>query len=179
MLDSIEQGLLEHKKLTQEIIDNLQNHIYTASVIISEAIKNGNKIYICANGNNTVIAQYIVLTINEKIPFVTALSLSDDICKITSIGNSLGYDRIFEKQIEKIALKGDVVIGISTSGNSKNILRALSIGRNMGCKTIGFSGYDGGAMNEFSDINLVIPSKELNSIDEMSFLIIKTIFDLF
>jgi len=165
----IKNEMNSQKKIIEKIIENLQNYIYTASIITTETIKNGNKIFLFGNGSSSLTCQNIALKMmlqNKKV-----LSLCSESAIITSIGNNYDFDRIFELQIKTLAQKGDLLIGISTSGNSKNVLRALSLGQNMGCKTIGFSGYDGGAMNEFSDINLTVPSDNKDRIKEMHIMI--------
>ncbi|HIO90716.1 MAG TPA: SIS domain-containing protein, partial [Campylobacterales bacterium] len=90
---------------------------------------------------------------------------------ITAIGNDFGYDEVFRRQVEALASEGDVVLGISTSGNSENVIRALKEAKAMGCKTIGFSGRDGGGMNDVCDINIVVPSDNTPRIQEMHILI--------
>jgi D-sedoheptulose 7-phosphate isomerase len=101
--------------------------------------------------------------------------LTTDTSALTAIGNDYGYDMIFSRQVQSLAQKGDLLIGISTSGNSKNVIDALKLGQDMGCKTLGFSGNDGGAMSEVCDINLVVPSKNTPRIQEIHILFGHTI----
>ncbi|MCF6172669.1 MAG: SIS domain-containing protein, partial [Campylobacteraceae bacterium] len=119
--------------------------------------------------------QNLTLNINNNKE-AHAVSLCENITKITEIANNFGIDRIFDKQIELRVKPEDVLIGFSTSGNSKNVLRALSLGRNLGCKTIGFSSGDGGAMDEFCDLNLVVPSDDADIIQEIHLVIGNIIF---
>jgi len=99
------------------------------------------------------------------------IALTTDTSVLTAVGNDYGFDRVFDRQVEALANAGDVLIGISTSGHSKNVVRALSLARQMGCKTIGLSGRDGGVMNELCDINIVIPSLDTPRIQEMHIMI--------
>ncbi|MBP7227455.1 MAG: SIS domain-containing protein, partial [Aliarcobacter sp.] len=98
-----------------------------------------------------------------------------DTSALTAIGNDYGYDRVFDRQVEALANKGDLLIGISTSGNSKNVINALKVAREMGCKTLGLTGRDGGAMNELCNINLVVPSNDTPRIQEIHILFAHTI----
>ena len=87
------------------------------------------------------------------------------------MGNDFGFERIFDRQVEALANKGDLLIGLSTSGHSKNVVRALSLARHMGCKTIGLSGRDGGVMSEVCDLNIIVPSHDTPRIQEMHIMI--------
>lgn len=179
MMDMIQRELNAHKEVIEKTIETLQNHIYTACVIASETIKNGGKILIFGNGGSAADAQHIAAELSGRYKIerraLPAIALTTDTSVLTAVGNDYGFDRIFDRQVEALAREGDLLIGISTSGNSKNVLRALSLGRNMGCRTIGLSGRDGGAMNEFCDINLVVPSDDTPRIQEMHILIGHTI----
>jgi len=178
-MNMINAELNAHKDVIEKTIENLQNHIYTACIIASETINSGGKILLCGNGGSAADAQHIAAELSGRYKIerrgLPGIALTTDTSVLTAVGNDYGYDRVFDRQVEALANKGDLIIGISTSGNSKNVLRALSLGRNMGCKTIGFSGRDGGAMNEFCDINLVVPSNDTPRIQEMHILIGHTI----
>ena len=163
IVELIQNRLNEYKKVFEQTINTLPSYIYTATIMINETLSKGNKIYVFGNGKNSIIAQYIASDIGEN--------LSADAILMSDIANSDGFDKIYEKQIQSKTTKGDLLIGISTSGNSKNVLRGLSVGRNIGCKTIGMSGYDGGAFGEFCDINIVVPSDNVNHIHEIHLVI--------
>ena len=165
MLENINNELVSHQNVVQELLDNCKSYIYTASIMIDEAIKNGNQIYIFGNGNNLIAAQNLVQKFYTHKQF-HAISLTENIATVTHIANNNGYDFIFSKQIESLANKDDLLIGISSSGNSKNVLRALALGQKLGCKTIGLSGYDGGYMNEFCNVNLIVASDVVERIEE-------------
>ena len=175
MMNMIQQEMLSHQEVIARSIDALQNHIYTACIIASEAIKNGNKILLCGNGGSAADAQHIAAELSGRYKTerrgLPGIALTTDTSVLTAVGNDYGYDRVFDRQVEALAREGDVLIGISTSGHSKNVVRALSLARNMGCKTIGFSGRDGGVMNEFCDVNLVVPSNDTPRIQEMHIMI--------
>jgi len=175
MMNMIQSEMLAHKETIEKTIDTLQSHIYTACIIATETIKNGNKILLFGNGGSAACAQHIAAKLSGHYKTarrgLPGIALTADTSVLTAVGNDYGFDRVFERQVEAFVREGDLLIGISTSGNSKNVLRALSLGRNIGCKTIGFSGGDGGAMNEFCDINLVAPSDDTPRIQEMHIMI--------
>ncbi|CAA6810531.1 MAG: Phosphoheptose isomerase 1 (EC [uncultured Campylobacterales bacterium] len=158
-------------KVKQDLI----HHIHTANVIVNEAIKNGKKVLICGNGGSAADAQHIAAEFTGRFEVervgLPAISLSTDTSALTAIGNDYGFDKIFSRQVEALGNEGDVLIGISTSGNSQNIIQALKIAEEKGLKTIGMSGRDGGVMNDICDINIVIPSDVTARIQEIHILI--------
>jgi D-sedoheptulose 7-phosphate isomerase len=109
---------------------------------------------------------------------LAAIALTTDTSAITSIGNDYGYERVFDRQVEALANKGDVVIGISTGGSSANVINALKLANDSECKTIGLSGRGGGEMNEVCDIILVVPAEDMPRIQEMHIVIGHTICQL-
>jgi len=157
----------------------MENDIETASKIIVDALKNGNKVLLCGNGGSAADAQHIAAELTGRYKTerrgLPGIALTTDTSALTAIGNDYGYDRVFDRQVESLAQKGDVIIGISTSGNSKNVINALNLGKELGCKTVGLSGRDGGDMNDVCDINLVVPSDNTPRIQEMHILFGHTI----
>ena len=174
-MDMIQKEMLSHQTVIAKTIESLQSHIYTACIIATETLKNGHKILLCGNGGSAADAQHIAAELSGRYKSerrgLPALALTTDTSVLTAVGNDFGFDRVFDRQVEAFAKEGDLLIGISTSGNSRNILRALSLARNIGCKTIGLSGRDGGAMGEFCDINIIVPSEETPRIQEMHIMI--------
>jgi len=174
-MEMIQREMLEHQSVLQKTMENLQSHIYTACMISQEALRNGHKILLCGNGGSAADAQHIAAELSGRYKCerrgLPGIALTTDTSVLTAIGNDFGFDRIFDRQVEALAQKGDVLIGISTSGNSKNVIRALSLAQNMGCKTIGLSGRDGGAMSDFCDINIIVPSHDTARIQEMHIMI--------
>lgn len=174
MKQTINNELTSHLETINKVIENMQENLENASKLAIETLKNGNKILLCGNGGSAADAQHIAAELIGRYKTerkgLPAIALTTDTSILTSIGNDYGYDRVFDRQIEALANKGDLIIGISTSGNSKNIISALKLGREIGCKTLGFSGRNGGAMNEICDINLVVPSDDTPRIQEMHIL---------
>ncbi len=138
MMEMITSEMKAHKDVIEKTIENLQNHIYTACVIATRTIANGNKILLFGNGGSAADAQHIAAELSGRYKTerrgLAGIALTTDTSVLTAVGNDYGYDRIFDRQVEALAREGDLLIGISTSGNSKNVLRALSLGCNMGCK---------------------------------------------
>ena len=102
---------------------------------------------------------------------IPAIALTTDTSTITAISNDFGYEYVFERQVEALANKGDVLIGISTSGGSSNVINGLKMASKIGCRSIGFSGSDGGEMNQICDTNVVVPSEDTPRIQEMHIVI--------
>ncbi len=175
MMNMIENELNSHKKTIQKVMDELQNYIYTACVIVSEAIVDGKKLIIFGNGGSAADAQHIAAELTgrykSKRRGLPAIALTTDTSALTAIANDFGYENVFSRQVEAIAKKGDIVLGISTSGNSINVIGALKKAKQLGCKTIGLSGKDGGRMSDVCDINIVVPSNDTPRIQETHILI--------
>ena len=139
--------------------------------ICTAALKNGNKILFCGNGGSAAQAQHLAAELVGRYKMerraLAALSLTVDTSDITAIGNDYGYDDIFRRQLEGLGKAGDVLIGLSTSGNSANVIRAFELARNMGIRTVAFTGEGGGKMKALADICLAVPSNQTNHIQEM------------
>ncbi len=175
MIDMINKEFNSHQKVLQESIDTLQSYIYTACVIVNETLKSGNKILLFGNGGSAADAQHIAAELvgrykKDRVA-LPAIALTTDTSALSAIGNDFGFKNIFQRQVEALANRGDLLIGISTSGNSKNVLKALKYGKKLGCKTIGFSGCGGGGIDEFCDVNIIVPSNDTPRIQEMHILI--------
>lgn len=179
MKQTIKDEFLSHLEIIKKTIETMQETLEEASKLAVETLKNGNKILLCGNGGSAADAQHIAAELVGRYKTerrgLPGIALTTDTSALTAIGNDYGYDRIFDRQVEALANKGDLLIGISTSGNSSNILSALKVAKDMGCKTLGMSGRDGGKMNEICDINLVVPSNDTPRIQEMHILIGHTI----
>lgn len=165
----------EHINVAMQSMDQLSANISSVSTVISDCIKKGNKVLLFGNGGSAGDAQHIAAEfvgrfVKER-KSLPAIALTTDTSALTAIANDYGYERVFERQVEGLAVAGDVLIGISTSGNSPNVISALKAGKAMECTAIGLSGRDGGLMNDCCDINLVVPSNVTARIQEMHILI--------
>ncbi len=175
MLELIDTELKIRNQALGYVLENLQSYMYTVSIVVSETIKKNNNIFFFGNGRSINNIENFIYNLKKIDRDIKITSLCESNIEITSIADEFGYDRIYDKQIEYRAKKDDLLIGFSAVGNNKNVLRALSLGRNIECRTIGFSGNDGGVMDEFCDINLVVPSEDENCIMEMQMIMINII----
>jgi D-sedoheptulose 7-phosphate isomerase len=174
MKDIIENEFSEHIK-TANLLYNLTDAIANASQLCIDCLKNGGKILLFGNGGSAADAQHIAAELVGRFKVdrkgLPAIALTTDTSALTSIGNDFGYEHIFSRQVDALANKKDVVIGISTSGKSSNVNSALKVASKLNCTTIGFSGRGGGEMNNICDLNLVIPSMETPRIQESHIII--------
>ena len=175
LMQMIQQQMQDHQKVIQDTYDNMQSYIYTACMIAAETVLRGDKILIFGNGGSAADAQHIAAEIvgryKKERKALPAIALTTDTSALTAIGNDYGFEFIFQRQVEALAKEGDMLMGISTSGNSPNVIRALHKGKEMGCKTVGLSGKDGGKMGKVCDVNIVIPSFDTPRIQEMHIMI--------
>ncbi|MGM0534414.1 MAG: D-sedoheptulose 7-phosphate isomerase, partial [Campylobacterota bacterium] len=175
MLKTIENEMLSHAEVFEQTSANLTHSIYTAAILCVEALKRGNKILVCGNGGSAADAQHIAAELTGRYKTqrraLPAVALTTDTSALTAIGNDFGFEQVFKRQLEALGQKEDVLIAISTSGNSPNVIEALKLAGDMECKTVGFSGKGGGAMDAMCDINLVIPSHDTARIQEMHIMI--------
>jgi len=165
----------DHIEVAQRSSAELSDAIDKACKIVTDCIAANKKVLLFGNGGSAGDAQHIAAEFTGRFVkerrSLPAIALTTDTSALTAIGNDYGYDRVFERQTEGLAFEGDVLIGISTSGNSPNVLKALELGRKKGCATIGLSGRDGGIMNSVCDVNIVVPSLVTARIQEMHILI--------
>jgi D-sedoheptulose 7-phosphate isomerase len=137
---------------------------------MTRAVLNGNKILWCGNGGSAAESQHLaaefVGRFRRERRAVPSIALTTDTSILTAIGNDYGYEKVFKRQVEALCLQGDVLVGISTSGNSKNVCLALEGARDLGAFTIALTGEGGGAMVGLADVTLCIPSKDTARIQE-------------
>ena len=158
----------ELKKSSETISRIDPSQIDKAAEIVLESLRNGGQIIFMGNGGSSADAQHIAAEFSGKYmfdrPALAGVCLSN-IAPVTAIGNDYSYALVFKRQIEAICRKGDVVVGLSTSGNSKNVILAMEAAKERGAKTISFTG-DGGEMREIADLAVVIPTKETPHVQE-------------
>ena len=163
----VKQLILKDKELVKRIND-------AASVCI-ESLKNGGKIHFCGNGGSAADAQHLAAELSGRFyydrPPLNAEALHVNTSYLTAVANDYSYDMIYARILQASAKKGDVIIGISTSGNSANILKAIEVAKEIGVKTIGMTGETGGKMADVCDIMLNVPSKCTPRIQESHIMI--------
>ena len=166
----IQNKILDSSESIKKSIDNIPEII---SIIesITKSLKKGNKIILFGNGGSAADAQHIAAELVGRFDYdrksLPAISLTADTSVITSIGNDYSFEKIFSRQCESLVNKGDVVVGISTSGNSINVKNGLLVSKRRGAKTVGFLGRKGGHIKNIVDIPLVVNSNSTPRIQEV------------
>ena len=162
----------------RQVIDALEAELATvdaAILLCVKALSAGHKILLCGNGGSAADAQHIAAELVGRFVHdrkaLPAIALTTDSSALTAIGNDYGFDDIFSRQVAGLAAEGDVLIAISTSGNSANILAACAAAQNAGCRVIGLSGKGGGALHDVVDVSVVVPSDVTARIQECHILI--------
>lgn len=182
MLNEIRAQLAHHRAVIALVESELTVKIAEAAEMLSGCLKAGGKILIAGNGGSAADAQHfaaeIVGRFKKERRGMPAVSLTTDTSIITAIGNDYGFNCIFERQVEALAAPGDVVIGISTSGGSENIRRALAKATATGCSTIALLGKDGGIIREMVDLDLTVPDHDTPRIQEAHITMIHILCDL-
>ena len=175
MTNTIIEELKDHQQLVQKVIDSLAPNIEAACEMMISTLKKGNKVLLAGNGGSAADAQHIAAELSGRFlkerRALPGIALTTDTSALTSIANDYGYEHVFSRQVEALASKGDLFIGISTSGNSQGIINAFDAAKNLQCKTLGLSGRNGGKMKELCDLNIIIPSEVTARIQEIHILI--------
>ena len=173
----IEECFLDSIETKKKVMENLSDEIESSAKTMIDALKKGNKIIVCGNGGSAADAQHFVAELvirfeKERIS-LPAIALTTDTSIITACANDYGYDRLFERQVEGLGNKGDVLVELSTSGNSENVIKAFEAAKRKGMKTICLNGKDGGKIGKMSiDHNIIIPSKVTARVQEAHITII-------
>lgn len=171
MYHRLDEILLQQKENIEKVRESgYAKQVSSAIQVQLEALKQGNKILIAGNGGSAADAQHfageLVGRFLKERKGLGAVALSTDTSILTSIGNDYGYEEIFARQVEALGRPGDVLIGISTSGNSENIIRAVKKAQELGLTTICLTGMDGGKLKELCDYDMAVPLEETPRIQE-------------
>lgn len=174
-------NIAEHLDLLQRL-DVVEAAIERTGTMLATALQAGGKIMICGNGGSASDSQHFAseLTgrfIKDRRP-LAALALTTDSSALTCISNDYAYDQVFSRQVLGLGRPGDCLIGISTSGNSGNVIAAVDVARNHGIHTIGLLGRDGGTLKDLVDLPIIVPGAATARIQEMHLLIIHTLCGL-
>ncbi len=155
--------------------ENLVNQIATVTEVITKAFQNGNAVYFAGNGGSAADAQHLAAEFSGRFYKDRKALPSDALhCNssyLTAVANDYSYDVIYARLLEGLAKKGDVLVGISTSGNSGNIVKAFEMAKTIGVTTIGFTGHNGGKMKDLGDYLINIPSNTTPRIQESHILV--------
>ena len=177
----IKKHLLEHRVVLDSIF-NLDESIEKSAKLLINCLKNSGTVFWCGNGGSASDSQHLAgelvgRFVGERRP-LKSIALTADSAVMTCIVNDYGYEHIFSRQIEALGVEGDVLVGISTSGNSKNVIHAFEVAKQRGIKTIGFLGKGGGKSSGLVNQSIIVPSKSTARVQEMHILIGHTICDL-
>lgn len=167
-LDSLNESSETKIKIRNECLED----IISATNILVDAYKNGKKLLLCGNGGSAADCQHIatelMIRLNHKInrPALAAIALTTDSSNLTAGGNDIGYENVFARNVEGLGNPGDILLAISTSGNSPNVVKAIEMARAKGMKTIGFLGGNGGKLKSLVDQPIIVPSNNTQRIQE-------------
>lgn len=182
MVNEISRQMKAHIEVVRSVEEQLAEAITASVEMLVDALRNGKKILLMGNGGSAADAQHFAAEMVGRFLMerkaLPAIALTTDTSILTAVGNDYGFDEIFKRQVEALAEPGDVVFGISTSGKSVNVKRAIEAGKNIGAKTLGLLGCDGGDIASVVDLHLTVPSTETPRIQEAHLVIIHIICDL-
>lgn len=173
----IKEAIAESIAVKQYILNDeiLLKNIESAVKMIETSLRNGGKIHFCGNGGSAADAQHLAAELSGRFYFdrppLNAEALHCNSSYLTAVANDYGYDIIFSRMLECSGREGDVVVGISTSGNSRNIINAYEVAKQKGIHIISFTGATGGKMKEYSDILINVPSTDTPRIQESHIMI--------
>lgn len=178
----IEDSIREHIELARVIEGDIPERLTVLSQVMVRCAKAGGTIFWCGNGGSAADSQHLAAELvgryKRERRAISSVALTTDTSVLTAIGNDYSYNDVFGRQVEGIVRPGDLLIGISTSGNSENVVRAVRKAREKGAVTIGLLGRDGGILRGECDHCIVVPSRETARIQEMHILIGHILCDL-
>jgi D-sedoheptulose 7-phosphate isomerase len=168
----IKDSLAESSEVKLKIEKECMNDILSAVTVLTNSLKKGNKLLLCGNGGSAADCQHIatefVIRLSHEIdrPAIPAIALTTDTSNLTAGGNDIGFENVFARSIQGLGKTEDVLFAISTSGNSKNIIKAIEAAKEKGMKIIGFLGGNGGKIKSLADVPIIIPSFNVQRIQE-------------
>ena len=173
----IRDNFEESVKVKNESLSLCNSQLIEASTLVVGSFRNRGKLLVCGNGGSAADAQHyaaeLIVRLSHDIerPGLPAVALTTDSSILTAGGNDIGFDNIFARQVEALGHPEDVLLVISTSGNSKNILNALQVAKEKNLKSIGFLGSNGGKCKDIVDIPIIVPSDNTQRIQETHLLL--------
>lgn len=186
MTFSLMEKVRESVEVKTRFFEAHKEAIIAASLDLAKAFHRGHKLLVCGNGGSATDAQHVAvefmhpITVGRKA--LPAICLSNDMAMVTAVANDVGFDDVFSRQIIALGAKGDVLLGISTSGNSENLMHAFATARSMKLLTIGFAGDDGGKMaavaGHLLDYCLTVPTASIHRIQESHVTLYHIIWDM-
>jgi D-sedoheptulose 7-phosphate isomerase len=168
----ISESLQESSQVKLKIENKCSQSIIQSVKLLVDSLKDSGKILLCGNGGSAADAQHIAaefmirLSHDLRRPAIPAIALTTDTSNLTAGGNDIGFENVFARNVEGLGNKGDVLIAISTSGNSSNVIKAVNLAHQKELKVIGLLGGEGGKLKSIVDIPIVIPSENVQRIQE-------------
>ena len=182
IVDEISRQMKAHINVIRMVEEQMADSITACVEMLVDVLSKGGKLLLMGNGGSAADAQHFAAEMVGRFLLerraLPAVALTTDSSILTAVANDYGFDEVFSRQVEALANPGDVLIGISTSGNSLNVKRALEAGKKAGAKTIGLLGHDGGEIGSIVDLALTVPSFETPRVQETHLVIIHILCDL-
>jgi D-sedoheptulose 7-phosphate isomerase len=171
MEEVIHKRFEETEKVKKQFLQENHPQLIVIIKLIADALENGSKLLLFGNGGSAAEAQHLAAEFVNRFlmnrPPLPAIALNTDSSILTSIGNDYSFSEVFSKQIVALGKEGDIAIGISTSGNSANVIRAIEVAKEMGIETIALTGNDGGDLAKVANYSLIVPSSSTPCIQEV------------
>lgn len=182
MTDPINEAIEDHARVLAAVKEKLAPVIGQVAQRLIACINGGHTIFWCGNGGSAADSQHIAAELIGRFErdrrAIASIALTTDTSILTSVGNDYGFDSIFQRQVEALVRQGDVLVGLSTSGNSPNVLKAIGQANGQGAVTIGLLGRDGGRLKNMCQLSIVVPDDNTARIQEMHILIGHILCDL-
>jgi D-sedoheptulose 7-phosphate isomerase len=171
-LEPVRAYLLESSRTMADAAAECGGSILAAAAAILHSVRDGGKLLICGNGGSAADAQHLAtefvstLKVDRRRAAIPAVALTTDTSLLTAISNDYGFEQVFARQVEALGRAGDVLLGISTSGNSQNVVMAFEQARTRSMRTIALTGRSAGKLGPLADIQITVPSDETSHIQE-------------
>jgi D-sedoheptulose 7-phosphate isomerase len=184
LLESVRQKAQDSVETKRSFFEQNADGVIAVAHAIAEVYRRDGRLFVMGNGGSSCDAAHIAVEFLHPVtagrPALTAVNLSSDVAMLTAVGNDVGFQNVFVRQVVALARRGDGLLGVSTSGNSENLLAAFRTAKEMGVVTVGLSGGDGGKMASSADVDqcLVVPSDSVHRIQETHVAIYHILWDL-
>jgi D-sedoheptulose 7-phosphate isomerase len=170
--DRIAAYLRETRDTVSATAESCSEEIARAAATVAESVRGGGKVLICGNGGSAADSQHLAaelvstLTLDRRRPPIPAVALTTDTSILTAVSNDFGFEGVFARQVEALGVAGDVLIGISTSGNSADVVLAMEQATRQGMRTVALTGESGGKLAPLADVAILVPSSETSHVQE-------------
>src|SRR3989338_1994813 len=182
MENKIREMLLESAEVKKTVANTMAGKVEKFAAMTMDTMKSGKKVLVCGNGGSAADAQHFaaefIVRYKTDRKTLPAIALTTDTSVITAHANDYGFNTLFERQVEALGNKGDLFVGISTSGNSENVMLALKMAKEKGMKTVALLGKDGGKTKGMADLDIIIPSSQTARIQEAQMCIMHIVCEL-